>query len=256
VIDLHCHLLPAVDDGARTVDQALGVLRTMASRGVTGVCLTPHLTATDAELGVPPAHDAAFARLTGAAPDAPRLYRAAEVMLDRPLGRAAGANPSIRLGGSRYILVEFPRMVAAATVSHALAHVVGLGLVPVLAHPERYSSCTVEAVKRWRALGGVMQVDATTLLSPRRRGERARRLLEEGLADILAADNHGDERQLETGHAMLCEHGGTEQAELLTARNPAAILADGIVDAVPPIAFRVSVLERLRRLWHQAGEET
>jgi hypothetical protein len=55
---------------------------------------------------------------------------------------------------------------------------------------------------------------------------------------------------------MLCEHGGTEQAELLTVRNPAAILADGLVDNVPPIAFRVSVLERLRRLWHQAGEET
>ncbi len=256
MIDLHCHLLPAVDDGARTVERAVAVLETMAGRGVTAICLTPHLTATEAEVGVPPGHDEAFARLIAAAPPAPRLHRGAEVMLDRPLGRAAATNPGIRLGGSRYILVEFPRMVAAATVSHALAHVVGLGLVPVLAHPERYSSCTAESVKRWRALGGVMQVDATTLLSPRRRGERARRLVTEGLADILAADNHGDERLLETGRAMLCEHGGTEQAELLTVRNPAAILADGLVDSVPPIALRVSVLERLRRLWHQAGEET
>ena len=87
-------------------------------------------------------------------------------------------------------------------------------------------------------------------------GDRARRLVTEGLADILAADNHGDGRLLETGHAMLREHGGTEQAELLTVRNPAAILADGLVEDVPPIALRVSVLERLRRLWHQAGEET
>jgi protein-tyrosine phosphatase len=256
VIDLHCHLLPAVDDGARSVEQALGVLATMARQGVQAICLTPHLTATDAESGVPPAHDEAYARLSAAAPATPRLYRGAEVMLDRPLGRAAAANPGLRLGGSRYMLVEFPRMVAAATVSHALAHVSGLGIVPVLAHPERYSSCTVEAVKVWRALGGVMQVDATTLLSPRRRGERARALVAEGLADILAADNHGDVRALETGRAMLCEHGGDEQAELLTLRNPAAILADGLVDAVPPLEFRVSLVERLRRLWHQAGEET
>jgi protein-tyrosine phosphatase len=255
VIDLHSHLLPAVDDGARSVEQAVAVLGTMAERGVTGICLTPHLTATDAEAGVPPAHDEAFAQLRAAAPPAPRLYRGAEVMLDRPLGRAAASDPAVRLGGSRYMLVEFPRMVAAATVSHALAHVSGLGIVPVLAHPERYSSCTVEAVKRWRALGGVMQVDATTLLSPRRRGERARRLLEAGLADILAADNHGDKRVLETGHAMLCEHGAAEQAELLTVRNPGAILADGLVDSVPPVVFRVSVLDRLRRLWHQAGDE-
>ncbi|HEX2451046.1 MAG TPA: CpsB/CapC family capsule biosynthesis tyrosine phosphatase [Gemmatimonadales bacterium] len=255
MIDLHSHLLPAVDDGAGTVEQAVAVLGTMAGHGITGICLTPHLTATEAESGVPAAHDAAFARLTAAAPPTPRLHRGAEVMLDRPLGRAAAANHGVRLGGSRYILVEFPRMVAGATVSHALAHVVSLGLVPVLAHPERYSSCTPVAVQQWRALGGVMQVDATTLLSPRRRGDRARRLVSDGLADILAADNHGDSRMLNTGHAMLCEHGGTEQAELLTVRNPAAILADGLCDNVPPLAFRVSVIERLRRLWHQSGEE-
>ncbi len=256
MIDLHSHLLPAVDDGARTVERAVSVLSTMAQHGVTAICLTPHLTATEAEAGVPADHDDAFVRLCAAAPEAPCLYRGAEVMLDRPLGRAAAANPGVRLGGSRYILVEFPRMVAGATVSHALAHVVGLGLVPVLAHPERYSSCTADAVKRWRALGGVMQVDATTLLSPRRRGDRARRIVSEGLADILAADNHGDGRLLETGRAMLCEHGGAEQAELLTLKNPAAILADGIVESVAPLALRVSVIERLRRLWHQAGEET
>lgn len=256
MIDLHSHLLPAVDDGARTVDQAVAVLGTMAGHGVTGICLTPHLTATQADLGVPPAHDEAFARLTRAAPAEPRLYRGAEVMLDRPLGRVAARDPGVRLGGSRYILVEFPRLVASATVSHALAHIVGLGLVPVLAHPERYSSCTLESVRRWRALGGVMQVDATTLLSPRRRGDRARALLTEGLADILAADNHGDTRRLETGRTMLREHGGTDQAELLTVLNPGAILADGLVESVPPITLRVSVLERLRRLWHQAGEDT
>jgi protein-tyrosine phosphatase len=255
VIDLHSHLLPGVDDGARTVDRAIAVLAAMARSGVTGICLTPHLTATAAETGIPPAHDAAFLRLGAAAPAAPRLYRGAEVMLDRPLGPGAAANPGVRLGGTRYILVEFPRMVAAATVSHALAHIGGLGLIPVLAHPERYASCTAEAVRRWRTLGGVMQVDATTLLIPRRRGERARRLVAEGLADILAADNHGDDRQMDTARAMLEEHGGSEQAELLTERNPAAILADRLVDAVPPIVLRVSVLERLRRLWHQAGED-
>ena len=46
MIDLHSHLLPAVDDGARTVEQAVAVLGTMAQHGVTGICLTPHLTAT------------------------------------------------------------------------------------------------------------------------------------------------------------------------------------------------------------------
>ncbi len=249
MIDLHCHLLPAVDDGARTVEQAVGVLREMARHGTTDVCLTPHLLASRAEAGIPPSHDAAYARLRAAAPAAPRLHRGAEVMLDRPLGRAAAKEPGVRLAGTTYILVEFPRQVAGETVRNALTHVLSLGLVPVLAHPERYSSCTTEAVRIWRDLGAKMQVDATTLLSAQGRGERARRLISEGLADLLAADNHGDVRMLATGRRMLEEHGGAHQAQLLVFHNPRAILDDAELEPVPPLPLRTSFLNRIRRLW-------
>ena len=248
MIDLHSHLLPAVDDGARTVEQAVTTLRQMAANGITEVCLTPHLLASRADGGIPARHDAAFETLRAAAPKKPLLHRGAEVMLDRPLGSEAAANPGVRLGGSHYILVEFPRMVAGATVSQALAHVVSLGLLPVLAHPERYTSCSVPAVERWRRVGAFMQVDATTLLSPRGRGERARQLIATGLADILAADNHGDTRMLGAGRRLIEEHGGEEQAELLTRLNPAAILSNQPMRLVEPLELRPSLLDRLRRL--------
>jgi protein-tyrosine phosphatase len=254
VIDLHSHLLPAVDDGARTVEQAVATLREMARNGLTELCLTPHLLASRADEGIPPRHDTAFEALRAAAPPAPLLHRGAEVMLDRPLGQAAAANPGVRLGGSRYILVEFPRMVAGATVSNALSHVASLGLIPVLAHPERYTSCSVHAVERWRRVGAFMQVDATTLLSPRGRGERARALIATGLADIIAADNHGDTRMLVAGRRMIEEQGGDEQAELLTRYNPAAILADQPMRLVEPLELRPSLLERLRRLLSSADQ--
>ena len=248
MIDLHSHLLPGVDDGARTVEQAVATLHEMARHGVTDVCLTSHLSATQAERGVPAAHDAAFELLEAAAPRSPRLHRGAEVMLDRPLSGTAAANASIRLGGTRYILVEFPRLVAGGAVTNALVHVVSLGLVPVLAHPERYSCCSANAVHRWRSLGARMQVDATTLLSPQGRGERARQLIAAGLADLLAADNHGDVRMLLTGRRFLEDHGGAVQADLLTTRNPAAILADLPTQLAEPLELRTSLLERLRRL--------
>lgn len=254
MIDLHSHLLPAVDDGARTVEQAVTTLRAMARHGVTAVCLTPHLTATHAEQGIPERHDRAFDALAAAAPGLPRLTRGAEVMLDRPLGEAAAADPGVRLGGTRYILVEFPRLVAGAAVGHALAHVLSLGLVPVLAHPERYTCCSVGAVHRWRSLGALMQVDATTLLSPRGRGDRARQLITAGLADLLAADNHGDGRMLLAGRRLLEEHGGAVQAELLTARNPAAILANQMTQLAEPLELRTSLLQRLRRLLQSTDE--
>ena len=54
MIDLHSHLLPAVDDGSRTVEQSVGVLRRMAGLGITDVCLTPHLRANET-VDAPPA---------------------------------------------------------------------------------------------------------------------------------------------------------------------------------------------------------
>ena len=62
------------------------------------------------------------------------------------------------------------------------------------------------------------QVDATTLLTPQARGQRARQLVAEGLADILAGDNHGDERTVATGARFLRAQDGADQVELLVGR--------------------------------------
>lgn len=246
MIDLHSHLLPAVDDGSRSVEQSVKVLNEMARQGITDVCLTPHLQSGRAEAGPPSAHLRAFEALRAAAPTVPRLHRGAEVMLDRPVTRPVALARNVTLAGTRYILVEFPRLVAHDTVTNALTQVVELGLVPVLAHPERYSCCSVEAVRQWRGLGARMQVDATTLLASQARGQRARQLVAEGLADILAGDNHGDDRTVATGAGFLEAQDGGEQVELLVVRNPAAILKDAATFPVPPLRIRQSWMKRIK----------
>jgi protein-tyrosine phosphatase len=246
VIDLHSHLLPAVDDGSRSVEQSVKVLTEMAREGVTDVCLTPHLLSGRAEAGPPAAHLRAFEALRAQAPAVPRLHRGAEVMLDRPITRPVALARNVTLAATRYILVEFPRLVAHDTVTNALTQVVELGLIPVLAHPERYSCCSVAAVRQWRGIGARMQVDATTLLASQARGQRARQLVGEGLADILAGDNHGDDRTVATGANFLRAQGGAEQVELLTVGNPAAILKDAATSLVPPLRIRQSWIKRIK----------
>jgi protein-tyrosine phosphatase len=248
VIDLHSHLLPAVDDGSRSVAQSVKVMKEQVARGVTDICLTPHVRAGDLARLPPAAHEAAFASLEAAAPPLPRLHRGAEVMLDRPLPPNAPNVRRFTIGGTRYLLVEFPRMVALDTVSTALHRLVEVGLLPLLAHPERYTCCSPEAVARWRDIGARMQVDATTLLSPQSRGQRARALVAVGLADILAADNHGDDRSIGTGRQFLESQDGAEQAALLTRVNPRAILDDAPLTPVPPVEFRRSWVQKIRRL--------
>jgi protein-tyrosine phosphatase len=168
-------------------------------------------------------------------------------MLDRPVTRPVALARNVTLAGTRYILVEFPRLVVHDTVTNALSQVVELGLIPVLAHPERYSCCSVAAVRQWRALGARMQVDATTLLASQARGQRARQLVSEGLADILAGDNHGDDRTVAKGAGLLKAQNGAEQVELLVVRNPAAILKDAETFTVPPLRIRESWMSRIKQ---------
>lgn len=253
MIDLHSHLLPGVDDGSRSAAQSAGVLRDMAKAGVTDVCLTPHLRAAEVAVGPPARHEKAFAELMAAAPQVPRLHRGAEVMLDRPLAKERGEVRRVTLGGTRYILVEFPRMVAISAVTNALTRIKDAGLLPVVAHPERYSCCTPTSVERWRELGALMQLDATTLFRASARGVRVRELLEHGLGDIIAGDNHGDSRSVATGFKFLVEQDGAQQADLLTVKNPGAILREEPLLPVPPLRIKQSLIQRLRVLLE--GEE-
>ena len=248
MIDLHSHLLPGVDDGSRTVNQSVRVLRTFVAKGITDVACTPHLLASTIAGGWPPAYEAAWDQLTAKVPDGIRIHRGAEVMLDRPIPPAA-AERKVTLAGSRYLLVEFNRMVPAEIVARALTEVCRTGLVPVLAHPERYSSSSVETVRAWRDLGTVIQVDATTMTLPRSRGERARDFVRAGLADILAADNHGDERTIATALDWLGEHDGADQATLLLDTNPRAILDDLSIYEVDPLPMKRTVWRFVRRLF-------
>lgn len=254
MIDLHCHLLPGVDDGARSIDQAVAVLRRMAADGIREIALTPHLEASRVTEGPPPAHDEAYAILSREAPSEVRLVRGAEVMLDRALTPRAVATRRITLGGTRFILVEFTRGVAAQSATTALAQLLKSGLTPLVAHPERYPACSPAIVQRWRDMGARTQVDANTIFMPTGRGDRARRLLAEGLADILAADNHGDDRSLAEPYRRLAATGGAAQATLLMVDNPASILADEDPIDVAPLDVKVPLLTRVKGWMGRVGE--
>ena len=245
MIDLHTHLIPGVDDGSHTVEQSVEVLQRFARQGVTAVCCTPHLKASEAGAAPCAQMDALLGDLIDAAPPVPALHRGFEILLDVPnpvLGERC-----LRLAGSRYVLVEFGRLVPADASVEILSRVAEQGIVPVLAHPERYAVCTPELGARWRAAGAVLQVDATTLLGESRRAGRARALLQAGCASIVASDNHGDGRSVAAAVDWLSSHGGAAQAQLLAVDNPASILADRPLAGVPPLRVRRSLYTQFKQ---------
>jgi tyrosine-protein phosphatase YwqE len=136
---------------------------------------------------------------------------------------------------------------------NALTQVIDVGMIPLLAHPERYSCCSPDAVRQWRAVGARMQVDSTTLLTTQARGQRARQLVAEGLADILAGDNHGDERTVAAGARFLQAQDGGEQVDLLVVQNPQAILRNAPTVPVPPLRIRESWIRRIKQFLEGGG---
>jgi protein-tyrosine phosphatase len=146
------------------------------------------------------------------------------------------------------VLVEFPRGGLPPGATAELVRLRDCGVVPVVAHPERYRGCTADLVREWRGLGAVIQTDAMMLLGTGPMTELARELLELGLIDCLASDNHGDGRTLATSRRWLEELDAAPQAALLTAANPARLLADQPVLPVAPVRLERGVLDRLRQI--------
>jgi protein-tyrosine phosphatase len=251
VIDTHCHLLPGIDDGSRSVEQSVSVLRAFAAQGVTDVILTPHLNASMISAGADAAlgrRERALAALLAEAPAAPRLQLGFEIMLDQPLPTLALGDRRFSLARSRYYLVEFPLGIVPQFAVTVLQQMARAGAIPIVAHPERYQACSPAAVAAWRGAGARIQLDATTLTRPTTRGKRARALLAAGLGDIVAADNHGDRRSVATAVRYLEPHAPPDVIERLSRDNPAAIVHDGDMQAVSPIAVQERWIDRLTGL--------
>jgi hypothetical protein len=150
VIDLHTHLLPAVDDGSRSVERSLQVLARFAADGVTTVACTPHLRASALRRGLPSRHLAPLAALAALAPPGLALLHGWEILLDEPGAELTA--PTLRLGDAPAVLVELPRGPSLPpNIAGELSRIRRSGVLPVVAHPERYAGCTVDDVGRWRA---------------------------------------------------------------------------------------------------------
>lgn len=246
MIDIHTHLLPGVDDGSPSLEVSVPVLRRFAAEGVEIVVCTPHLDASRAFVAPYERHCVILEQLRGAAPPVPELRLGWEIMLDVP-GMDL-RDSSFGLGGSTAVLVEFPRMHVPNQAAAELYRLRMSGVVPVLAHPERYWGCTPAQVAEWRRVGAVIQMDSAGLVSGTRGAQLAAELLEEGLVDVLASDTHGDARSLGPARQWLVEIGADEQIQLLTRENAARLLRNEPVLPVPPLVRERGMFDRLREL--------
>jgi protein-tyrosine phosphatase len=242
VIDLHCHILPGIDDGAGDLSVSLAMAQAFVTDGVTHVACTPHI-------------------LPGVYHNTGPQIRAAVVRLQHvldsegiPLQLVVGADNHIvpdfvaglqaghlvSLADTRYVLVEPPHHVPPPRMEEFFFGILAAGYVPILTHPERLSwvGGHYDAIKRM-AKGGVwMQLTAGSLSGAFGRNARywAERMLDEGHVRILATDAHDTSQRppnLSQGRDLAAALVGAREAEHLVVTRPLGVLGDVAPSGLP-----------------------
>lgn len=231
MIDLHSHILPGLDDGVRTIEDALELARAAAAEGVEAIAATPHVRAdyptTPAQMERGVADLAAALEQAGVGL---RVLRGGELDLEWLSRLEPDEVQRFTLGGSgRYVLLEFPYAGWPIALLPTIARLGSAGLTPLLAHPERNSSVQERPERLAAAIGAGALAQVTSASLEGRLGRRAqaaaRRLLELGLVDVIASDSHGAEVRsfgLRAAAESLDDPG---LARYLTVEAPAAIVA-------------------------------
>lgn len=240
MIDLHCHILPGVDDGALDIRDSAGLARQAAADGVEAICATPHIRHD---------HDVRIDEIAGRVEAVNRRLRdegipvavlpggevaetAVEGLGDEELAR-------VSLGGGGWILLEPAPGPLGDSLQRRVEGLAERGHRVLIAHPERHIGPDVyERLGRLVAAGALVQVTADFLLHEGPAAGIAA-LAGAGLVHVLASDAHsshgGRPAKLAAGLAKLAETSPTgEHIDWVAETAPRAIVAGGLVE--PPFS--------------------
>jgi protein-tyrosine phosphatase len=256
MIDIHSHLLPAIDDGAETVDESLAMARLAVAGGVTDMVCSSH-SAELFELGPLPALQERVTALQTALTTAQvplRVWAGMEIFLTPETPRHLAEGRAWPLAGTEYVLVEIPYEPWPPYTEQTLFELQVAGYTPLLAHPERYVAIQRDANVMYRlAERGVLgQVTGGAFAGAF--GEPTRRcavaLVEHGLVQVLASDSHSATGHrapvMPAGRQALTALVGADAAEAMATTNPQQILANAPVVPDPqPVEASRSFFSRL-----------
>ncbi|WP_408070374.1 CpsB/CapC family capsule biosynthesis tyrosine phosphatase [Butyrivibrio sp. JL13D10] len=195
-IDIHCHILPGVDDGSPDVDTSLAMLKTAISEGTKGMILTPHHKPM--HHNVRPDHLIEYTaqlmdRANAKGIDV-QLFPGNEIYYSDSAVRELESGRASTLAGSDYVLIEFHPTDMYKTIHNALYTVQSSGYRPILAHVERYADMArhVKYVDELLDMGIYIQVNANSVMGKYGLGIRhfTRELIKRDMVHFVATDAH------------------------------------------------------------------
>ncbi len=238
--DIHCHLIPGVDDGAKDIKESLAALKEEYDQNVRWIICTPHVTAnlTSQEAkNIETSFGELKSRLkkTDFGHDM-ELYLGCELMYSESIAERLDAGEIWTMSGTSYILVEFLPSVAYEELCRAIRKLSAKGYIPILAHIERYL-CLYKRLERIRDLqesGAYFQVNASSLKGGMLNQKSAyiKKLCKSGLVHFLATDSHGmvhRQPDIKKGAEWVINNCDSRLGQKILYQNGMAVLNDIII---------------------------
>lgn len=242
MIDLHCHILPQLDDGSRNLKESLEMARLAVESGVTAVAATPHCV----NGGAREIRDRVIL-LREALEEAEiplRLYMGMELYGTADTAYLLSSGKLLTLNGSKYPLIEFSFRGTGAQETDILKDVIRAGFRPIVAHPERYAFVREQPqiINYWKELGCLFQVNRGSLLGRFGGGARdmGMELVRRGFASVVASDGHSSQMRtpwMEDVRLLLEQTVSPAAAQWLLQNNPSLILRNQPLDPAEPEWF-------------------
>jgi len=237
--------MPDIDDGARTVEEAVEMARIAADDGIEYMVSTPHMFNGLSDNPEPAQILSRVAALNDAIGGGVKILPGNEVHISHDIAEQARTNRVLKINQHNYMLVEFPQLMVPVG-SRELFYKLRLhGVRPVLVHPERNGqiqnqpSIVAHLIER----GVLIQVTAMSLTGEFGPAARicAETLLRHDCVHFLATDAHRTKSRppiLSRGRAAAAAIAGEMRANALVEDNPRAVINGEALNAPPPIAFR------------------
>lgn len=190
MIDIHSHVLPEVDDGARSVEESLQMLRDSYNQGVEACVATPHCTVhnNDSINDFCKKREEGFLRLKPYLDEScPRIILGGEIYLDNDLSRYEDIK-KLCIGDTDFMLVEFPFRKQSKQIADWIYSLTIMGITPIIAHIDRYPNWK-KLMEELSELNVIYQLNATIFLSMGTR-HIAKKILEKNEIFIVSSDMH------------------------------------------------------------------
>jgi protein-tyrosine phosphatase len=233
VIDLHCHMLPGLDDGPRDFTVSLEMARIAVAEGISTVVCTPHILPTvydNTGTNIRAAVNRFEAELARAKVPL-RVLPGADVHIAPNLVEDLHRGRVLSIADSRYILLEAPHHIFSPALRDCIFSLMAAGYVPILTHPERLAwiGQYYELLQELATAGTLVQITCGSLIGHfgRRAQHWSLRMLDEGFVDVIATDAHDTEGRpprMKEALQVVVDHRGGDEANKMVSERPRAIL--------------------------------